>query len=160
MKKILTAFVIVAAFLYFLLDLLFGIFLRPVNRWLARLRLFEKIRKTIEGLGPYATLTLFAIPWVLLEPAKLVGLFVIAMGRHVEGTVIIVVGECLKILIVERIFQIGRPKLMLIPAFAWTYNYVISWLSWLASIPAWQAVRRQFRLMVLWTGSLLRRFRH
>jgi len=96
----------------------------------------------------------------LLEPAKLVGLFVIAMGRHVEGTVIIVVGECLKILIVERIFQIGRPKLMLIPAFAWTYNYVISWLTWLASIPAWQAVRRQFRLMVLWTGSLLRRFRH
>jgi len=62
LKKILTPFVVVAAFLYFLLDLLFGIFLRPVNRWLARLRLFEKIRKTIEGLGPYATLTLFAIP--------------------------------------------------------------------------------------------------
>jgi len=160
LRKILTPFVVVAAFLYFLLDLLFGLVLRPVNRWLARLRVFEKIRKVIEGFGPYTTLTLFLVPLIVLEPAKIVGLLLVALGHPVSGTVMVVVGECLKILIVERIFQIGRPKLMLIPAFAWTYNYVVGWLSWLAATPAWMAVRRRFRLIVHWSRSLLRRSRH
>jgi hypothetical protein len=159
LRRILTPFIVVAAFLYFLLDLLFGVFLRPINRWLARLRIFEAIRKFIESLGPYATLSLFAVPWVLLEPAKLVGVFLLALGHHTQGTIVIVVGESLKILIVERIFQVGRPKLMMIPAFAWTYNYIIGWLTWLGSWPAWIAVREKFRAMVQWTKSLSARFR-
>jgi hypothetical protein len=160
LKRILTPFVVVAAFLYFLLDLLFGFFLRPINRWLGQLRIFESIRKFIEGLGPYATLSLFAIPWILLEPAKFIGVFLLASGHHAEGTTVIVVGESLKILIVERIFQVGRPKLMTIPAFAWTYNYIIGWLSWLGSLPAWKAVREKFRAMVHWTKSLVAGIRH
>ena len=146
----------VAAFLYFLTDLLFEIFLRPVNRWLARVGLFETITKAIEGLGPYSTLTLFLVPLLLLEPAKLIGLFLIASGQRVEGIVVLVVGGFLKIVIVERIFQIGRPRLMMIPAFRWAYEYVMYWLNWLKALAAWQAVRRQFRLFVRWSRSLLR----
>lgn len=147
----------VVAFLYFLLDLLFEILLRPVSRWLARIGFFETITKAIEGLGPYTTLTLFLVPLILLEPAKLVGVFLMASGHRVAGIPVLVVGELLKILIVERIFQIGRPKLMTIPAFSWTYNYVVSWLDWVKALPAWQAIRRQFRQFVQWSKSLLNR---
>jgi hypothetical protein len=157
LKKILAPFIMAAAFLYFLLDLLFEIFLRPVNRCLARLRLFETITRAIEGLGPYTTLTLFLIPLFLLEPAKLVGVFLMASGHRVEGIAVLVGSVFLKILVVERIFQIGRPKLMTIPAFSWTYYYVVAWLDWLKAIPAWQAMRRQFRQFVQWGKSILRR---
>ena len=157
LKKILTPLVVLAAFLYFLLDLVFGAVLRPLVRWIAELRLFEAARRLIEGLGPYTTLTLFLVPLVVLEPAKIIGVFLMAVGHRVEGLFLIVVGESLKILIVERIFQIGKPKLMQIPAFAWTYNYVSGWLNWLASFPAWQSVRRRFQLMVQSCKALFRR---
>jgi hypothetical protein len=52
-----------------------------------------------------------------------------------------------KITIVERIFQIGRPKLMMLGAFAWTYNFVTEWLTWVEALPPWQAVKRfSFRI--------------
>jgi len=49
-------------------------------------------------------------------------------------------GGLLKILIVEEIFQMGRPQLMTIPLFALVFNYVASWLVWLKQLPLYRAV--------------------
>ena len=54
-------------------------------------------------------------------------------------------GEILKITIVERLFHIGRDKLLTIPAFASVYHYIMRWLAWLEALPPWQAVMRQVR---------------
>lgn len=159
LKKIFTPFVVIVAFAYFLLDILFEVSLRPVNRWLASLRIFEKVTRFIQGLGPYTTLVLFLVPLIVLEPAKPFGLFLIATGHHVMGIAFIVVGDLLKIIFVERLFQIGRPKLMTIPAFAKTFNYLAGWLHWLSLLPAWVFVRTQFRLMGQWVRSIFRKLR-
>jgi hypothetical protein len=70
-RRFVTPFVMIAAFLYFIIDLLFELFLRPINRWLARNRFFARIADWIESLGPYPTLALFLVPQILLEPTNL-----------------------------------------------------------------------------------------
>src|SRR4051812_38086708 len=104
-----------AAVLYFLLGAIFFSFIRPISRALARLGLFDKLSQAIASLGPYTTLALFVVPLAVLEPAKPVGLYFIAEGHYVRGVIVIAVAELLKIVIVERIYHIGRPKLMTIP---------------------------------------------
>ena len=70
------------------------------------------------------TLALFLIPLILLEPVKPLSAYLVASGQFKLGMSVVVVGEILKITVVERIFYIGRDKLMTIKAFAWGYNFV------------------------------------
>jgi hypothetical protein len=90
------------------------------------------------------------VPLVLLEPVKPVGVYLMASGHPVQGVAIMAVGEVLKITIVERIFHIGRDKLMTIRVFAWAYTVIMGWLAWLRALPAWQAVLRQYHAMTQW----------
>jgi hypothetical protein len=52
------------------------------------------------------------------------------------------VGEVLKITMVERLFQVGRDKLMTIPAFARCYEFVMSWRAYLQTLAVCQAMLR------------------
>ena len=85
-------------------------------------------------------MALFAVPLIVLEPVKPVGLYLIASGNVIDGTVLIGVGEIAKITIVERIFHAGRDKLMTIPAFAWSYERVMSLRAYLETLAVWQAM--------------------
>ena len=158
-RKILAPFVMVAAVLYFLLDAVFLSFIRPIFRMLARLGLLDRITRAIESLGPYTTLVLFVVPLALLEPAKPVGLYLIAEGHYVHGVIVIAGAELLKIAFVERIYHIGKPKLMTIPLFARAHDFAAGWLDWLKAMPAWQATTRRFRSILTWCRSLVRRIR-
>jgi hypothetical protein len=158
-RTILAPFVMVAAMLYFFVDALFLSFIRPISRALARLGLFDKLTRAIERLGPYTTLALFVVPVALLEPAKPVGLYLIAEGHFIHGAMVIAVAELLKIAIVERIYHIGQPKLMTIPLFARAHDFVTGWLDWFKAMPAWQSVTHQFRSIVKWSRSLMRQIR-
>ena len=104
------------------------------------------------------------VPLVLLEPVKPFSAYVIASGHFRLGVLVLVIGEVLKITIVERIFHIGRDKLMTIKAFAWIYNFALGWLTWLQALPAWQSVKHNFdyfinRLQKLNRDSRARGFR-
>ena len=92
-----------------------------------------------------SAIVLFLVPLILLEPVKPVAAYLVATGHVVYGVTVLVIGEVLKITIVERLFHIGRDKLMMIPAFAWAYNFVVGWLAYLQALPAWQAVLRHVR---------------
>jgi hypothetical protein len=46
-------------------------------------------------------------------------------------------GNC--VTVVERIFNIGREKLLTIIAFALVYNFVWGWLTWIQALPSWHA---------------------
>jgi hypothetical protein len=148
--------VVVVATLYFVIDGLVLAALRPLLRQILHLKLFLSIERWIESLGPYSTLAAFLIPLILLEPIKPVGAYLIASGNFVSGVLALVLGEVLKILIAERVFHAGRPKLMRIKAFVWTYHFVVGWLTWLQALPPWQAVRRRFRDLVRWMRKLSR----
>lgn len=158
-RRILAPFVMVAAVLYFLVDAIFLSFIRPISRALARLGLFNKLTRVIESLGPYTTLALFVVPVAVLEPAKPIGLWLIAEGHYVHGVIVIAGAELLKITIVERIYHIGKPKLMTIAVFARVHDFATGWLDWFKAMPAWQAVTHQFQSIVKWSRSLLRAIR-
>jgi hypothetical protein len=158
-RTVLAPFVTVAAVLYIFLDALFLWFIRPMSRALARLGLCDKLTRVIEQLGPYTTLALFLVPVILLEPAKPVGLYLIAERHFVHGAIVIGGAELLKIVIVERIYHIGYPKLMTIPLFAVVHDFVMGWLDWFKAMPAWQAVTHQFRSITRWSRSLVRSLR-
>ena len=137
--------VVVFAALYFLIDAIFFSLIKPLGTWLSKRPIFQWIGRWIRSLGPYPTLALFAVPLIVLEPVKPVGLYLIAAGNVIDGTVLIGVGEIAKITIVERIFHAGRDKLMTIPAFAWSYERVMSLRAYLETLAVWQAMSKAVR---------------
>ena len=158
-RKLLRLIATAIAFLYLLIDFLFLSALRPFFRWVDELRIYAKLKAGIERLGPYATLVLFLVPLIVLEPFKPAGMYLVAKGHLVTGIVVVVVGELLKIGTVEQIFRIGRPKLMTIPAFARTYNFLVGWVAWIKSLPAVQALVAKFKEMKAILHQTIRRFR-
>jgi hypothetical protein len=87
----------------------------------------SRLRRIIEGLGPYQSLVLLAIPTALVEPLKLIAIAVAGDGHWITGTVMIVAAYAASLLVVERLFRIVKPKLLTLPWFArfWAWFIVI-----------------------------------
>jgi hypothetical protein len=154
LKAIFAPFIIVAAAVYFIIDALALSILKPLLRKIANLFLFKFAARWIASLGAYPTLALFLVPLVLLEPTKPFSLYIIASGHFVFGITALILGEIFKITIVERIFHIGRPKLMTIKAFAWVYNFIFEWLTWLQAMPTWQSAKHNFDDFIHWVRKV------
>ena len=135
-----------AAVLYFLIDALFLSIIKFIFKRLANYPVVIRVSAWIASLGPYPTLALFRIPIIILEPVKPVAAYLIATGHAVNGVLFFIVGEVLKITIIERMFYMSRDKLMAIPAFAWAYNLVMPWLDYVRALPAWQAVSKRYEV--------------
>jgi hypothetical protein len=159
LARLLKPLVAVAAAIYFVIDALVLAIVKPILRRIGHLKFFQLFAAWIASLGPYPTLAAFLIPVIVLEPIKPVAAYLIASGRVVTGVTALVLGEVLKIMIVERIFQIGRPKLMTIYAFARVYDFVMGGLTWVQALPPWRAVKRSFAGFIVWARALRRRAR-
>lgn len=141
-RIVLTPVAVVLAVLYFLIDGLVLSAIKPLGERLIRLPMVAGAMQWVARLGPYATLVLFLVPIVALEPLKLVAFYLMAKRQVVAGMILLGITELLKILIIERLFALSRKKLMSIPAFAWVYGFVTAWLAYLQSLPPWQVVLR------------------
>jgi hypothetical protein len=142
LSRIFKPFVFLIAAIYFLVDAVFFALFKPVFRRLADCWVFESLRAWIVSLRPYPTLALFIIPVILLEPVKPVAAYLTATGHIVGGLMVLIVGELLKLLLIERLFRVSRDKLMSIPVFAWCYHRFCQGQDWVASLQAWQLTRR------------------
>jgi hypothetical protein len=143
-RKILRPAVSALAIAYFLIDALFVLLIRPMARWLDKHPTFLRVVIWIKSLGPYQSLFLFIVPLMMLEPVKPFSLYLISTGRHISGALFLIVGEAIKILVLERIFRITHPKLMSFRAFAWAYPRVIRLLTYLRSLHAWKFAHKWF----------------
>lgn len=157
----------VVAIVYFLIDAIFIAALRPIGRAIARLAMFSRLADWAQTVNPYLAFVLLAVPLALLEPAKPIGLYLMASGHLVNGVLVIGGAEIVKIMLVERMFHVFKDRLMTIPAFAWGYTIVTSWIARLQSTAAWQAVamrvaaiKKRARLAVLSLRRLLRSRSH
>jgi hypothetical protein len=92
-------------------------------------------------LRPYPSLALFSIPVILLEPVKPEAAYLAASGQMVSSVITLIIGELLKLVLVERLFSLTRDKLMKIPSFAWAYTKFREAKTWLKNTEVWQAVR-------------------
>ena len=139
--RIFKPFVFLIAAIYFLVDAVLFTLFKPVFRRLADCWIFESLRAWIVSLRPYPTLALFIVPVILLEPVKPVAAYLAATGHIVGGLMALIVGELLKLLLVERLFSVSRDKLMSIPVFAWCYDKFRQGQDWVISLQAWQLMR-------------------
>ncbi len=94
------------------------------------------------SLAPYPSLALFAVPVIILEPAKPLSGYLIASGHFFAGAVVFIAAEVLKLTVVERLFQLNKKKLLSIPAFARSYGYWRRMMGLLESTEFWRASRR------------------
>ena len=140
--RILKPVTYVLAVLYFLLDAIFMAVARPVSSWIARHLAFRRLRIWIRSLSPYGSLALFSVPVMILEPLKPLAAYLAATGQLLVSAVTLIVGEVLKLVLVERLFSLTRDKLMKIPAFAWAYGKFQDIRLWLESTEAWRTIRR------------------
>ena len=142
MKRILKPLVFVVTAIYFLVDAVVLTLARPIARWLAGHWVFEHLRAWIVSLRPYPTLALFMVPVLILEPVKPVAAYLTATGHVACGLTVLLVGELLKLVLIERLFCISRDKLMSIAAFAWWYDRLRQAREWVESSGVWQLARR------------------
>jgi len=134
--------VFILATAYFVVDGLLSHVTQPITAWLAEKKLFERVRRWIISLGPYSSLALFAVPLIILEPAKPLSAYLIGTGHFFAGAVTFITAEVLKLTLVERLFLLNREKLLSIPAFAWGYQYWRHMMDVIASMEVWKASRR------------------
>lgn len=145
MNRILKSVAFTLATIYLLVEAVFIAVARPFANGIAAHRLLERLRVGITSLPPYPALALVALPLIILEPVKPVAAYLAGTGHIAIGGIVLVVGEVLKLVIVERLFSISRNKIISIPALAWTYPLYVQASGWLESFEAWRAARR-------WTG--------
>ncbi len=84
------------------------------------------LRRSIEGLGPYPSLFLLALPTATVEPLKLAAVAVAGKGHWLTGTAMIVACYAFSLLVVERLFVIVKPSLLTIPWFAKLWKAFVS----------------------------------
>lgn len=156
MTRVWNSPIFVIALVYFIVDGLASYVTRPITAWIARQRLFERVRLWITSLRPYPSLALFAVPVLILEPAKPLSGYLIGTGHFFAGAVIFIAAEVLKLTVVERLFQLNKEKLLSIAAFAWGYRYWRAMMDMVESLAVWKAARRA----VVQAGNLWRAVFH
>jgi hypothetical protein len=146
MSRILKPLTYLVAALYLLVDAVFLPVARQVSSWIAGHFAFRRLRAWIRSLSPYASLALFSVPVMILEPVKPLAAYLAATGQWLAGAVTLIVGELLKLVLVERLFSLTRDKLMTIRPFAFAYGKLQDIKAWLDSTEAWRTMRRFSRL--------------
>ncbi len=140
MSRILKPIAYVAAAIYFIVDVLLVGLARPISRWFAANFPMPRLRVWIKSLPPYPCLALFSVPVILLEPVKMIAAYMAATGQFVWAAATFAIGEILKLVLVERLFELTKNKLMKIPAFAWAYRHFVQAKTWIKQSKAWKAI--------------------
>ena len=144
------AILLTVVFLYFLIDLIFFSAIRPLRRRLLALKWVRRLRDWVGGLDRYAALLLLVIPWLILEPIKPIGFLLFAHRHHFAATLLIVVGEVVKLTLFEQLFDITRPKLM---SFRWFALCYIRWrenIEYLRSLLVWHRMLGLYHTVRAW----------
>ncbi len=130
LRRLLRVPALVLVAIYFLIDDVVLAAVRPLVAAVAELRLFVRLAAFLDRLPPYPTLILFLVPFVVLEPFKLGGLWLMATGHFRVGVITLALAHLLSIVVVERLFHATRDKLLTIPWFAWTHGRVMALYDW------------------------------
>jgi hypothetical protein len=87
-----------------------------------RMTLVARSRRRLQQISPYLSLLLLLVPLLLVEPLKLVALVVAGSGHWLTGTAMLVAAYAASLLVIERLFRVLKPKLMMMGWFAklWT----------------------------------------
>jgi len=146
LRRVLNAPLLLVAVIVVLVDDVFRVFVIPAVRALARLGLIRRIEAGVAKLPPTGILMLFLIPLAIIEPFKVYALYLFGQGRFLSGAAMFVLAKVIGLGLAERLFAIGRDKLLSIRWFAWCHARALLIRdhvhAWLARSPFWQQVIR------------------
>jgi hypothetical protein len=76
-----------------------------------------------------------AVPLAIVEPLKLVALFVVGDGHFITGVFVLLCAYAVSLFVTERLFMIVKPKLFTLPWFAKIWSWFVAirgkFLQWL-----------------------------
>jgi hypothetical protein len=146
LRRILNLPLLALAVIVVLTDDVFRAVVVPAVQALARVALFRRIEAVIARMPPYGILLLFLIPLAILEPFKLYALYLFSLGHFAAGVLTFVVAKVVGLGLAERLFAIGRDKLLSIRWFAWCHAKTLAVRNrvhaWLAQTRIWQQASR------------------
>jgi hypothetical protein len=135
--------------IYMVIDELLTRVLWPAIAFLSRLPIFKAVGDLIARLPPYGVLALLAVPFIIIEPAKVFALYWAASGHVVQGLLLLIASYVISILTCDRIYHSGHAKLMQIGWFKTLMTWLIGLrdraIGWIKASPAWIAVRKAAR---------------
>ena len=157
-----------AAAVAVVLDDAFRAVVIPAVRALAELAPIRRVGARIAGLPPRAILLLFVVPLAVIEPFKIYALYLIGQGRFAAAAATFVAAKVVGLGLAERLFSIGRDKLLSIPWFAWCHARILAirsrvhgWLErrriWRQAVDAVRRMRRRLAAVRLALGRFARR---
>jgi hypothetical protein len=148
---------------YVILDGIVTPVIRPLLRWVARLRFVISLQDIVATLPPYAILVLLAVPLAFAEPAKIYALYLMTGGHFTTGLVTIAMAYLVSLVVVERIYSAGRTKLATIAWFAKLMDWLTSnrdrFLAWARATRVWAFSVRVKRTARVFVDKLRFRFR-
>jgi hypothetical protein len=135
--------------IYMVIDEVLTRVLWPAIALLSRLPIFKAIGDLISRLPPYGVLVLLAVPFIIIEPAKVFALYWAASGHVAQGLALLIASYVISILTCDRIYHSGHAKLMQIDWFKTLMTWLIDLrdraVDWIKSRPAWIAIRNAAR---------------
>jgi hypothetical protein len=137
MRKLLRPLWVVLA-LAFLLEAWLWDHLEPIVARLVELvpwnALKARLVAAIKRLPPSATLGLFAIPFVLLFPVKVLELWLLTHRKWLSGAALLVLAKLIGLGVTAFIFEVTREKVLEIPWFRRLYETLIWLRDWAHAI--------------------------
>src|SRR4029077_15939942 len=89
-------------------------------------KITRSVVRCIERLGPYQSLSILAVPLAIVEPLKLVALFVVGGGHFIAGVLVMICAYAGSLFITERLFVVLKPKLLTLPWFAFAWRWFVT----------------------------------
>ena len=112
----------------------------------SRLKTVHRLEVFIARQNQYLLLVFFCVPFFIMIPAKVYGLYLIANGKFLRGITIFIVAKGLITALITRLFVISKDTLLSMPAFAASYYWFKDKKDWLYAelnrMPAWLAAKR------------------
>ena len=128
---------------------------------LGAMRLVRAIESRISTLLPPWALVTFLLPSLILIPAKLAGLHVIASGHLLLGSGVFLLAKLLGMALFSRIFNLTRPALMQLGWFARLYAVVMGYRNrihyYLDNWAAYQRIKLHIKALVASFKSFFKR---
>jgi len=129
-------------------------------RQLGRLPPIALLESWIRRLPPILALPLFIMPWLIMLPVKLAAVWLIATGKLIKGTALLIGGEAFGIAFLARLYELCRPALHRWPWFVIVERLFLRWSHWAheiwADLPPVRAAKARFDE---WTQDMKQRAR-
>ena len=114
----------------------------PLWRLIARLRLLTWLSAWVQKLPPWGVVSALVSTLVIAEPPKLIGLYLLATGHVLSGTLMLGSGYAISLILAERIMHAGNAQLMSYCWFALASTWLADFRRYVLSRPLIEAARQ------------------